>query len=68
MTFVTVTQIIEHTGRSRSAVERAMKAASVKAERRKGIKGIRITLKEANRFIALQWPDVPQINLQNENQ
>ena len=62
MNYVTIEQICKHAGRSRSAVVRAIKRASVPVEKHPGVKGVRLSVKSANRFLALQWPSVGEIN------
>lgn len=56
MKFVTLKMIAAHVGRTPQAVTRALKLAGKHPGRTPGVKGIRITTKEANQFIEHQWP------------
>ena len=58
MRYVTVAMIAAHVRRSTKQVLRAMKQADVKGERFPGVKGIRIPLAIANKFICKHWPEV----------
>jgi len=55
--FVTIAMIAAHVGRTKQAVGIAMRLAGVKTERAKGLKGVRILLRDANTFIGRQWPE-----------
>lgn len=59
MTFVTIAQIASLTGRHPESVRMALKRAGMLGARVPGIKGHRIPVAKANRFIARQWPGAP---------
>lgn len=67
MSYVTIEQLCKHSGKSRSAVCRALKATQTQTVKQAGVKGVRIPLKAANRFLGLQWPGVGEIT-QQQNQ
>lgn len=58
MEYVTVSMIAKQAGKGRNTVTIALKRAGVKVERSPGVRGLRITKKDANRFLAKQWPEV----------
>lgn len=64
MTYVTIAQLALHTGKSHSAVERALKAAKLALEKHPGVKGRRLGINAANRFIARQWPGLPLLPIE----
>jgi hypothetical protein len=66
MKFVTIKMISEHVGRTKQAVGKALRMAGVKPEKMAGVKGLRLPLKQANDFIARQWPESPSIKPREE--
>jgi len=64
--YVTVAMLCQHAGRSRSAVVRALKRSGVTVEHMPGVKGGRILERDANRFLALQWPDAGSLQTQQK--
>lgn len=58
MKFVTIAMLCEHTGRHRSTVFRALKAAGIRAQSVPGCKGLRLPERDANKFLLRQWPEV----------
>lgn len=65
MNYVTIPMLCEQTGKSRSAVVRALKTAKVATEKTPGVQGVRIQTRVANLFLAKQWPEARQFNLDN---
>jgi hypothetical protein len=59
--WVTLAQIAEVTGHHQESVRRALHATGLMPARIKGVRGHRLTLANANRFIARQWPGAPLI-------
>lgn len=59
--FVTLQDIAAHTGKALISVRRGLKAAGMMPKRTKGVRGYRIDLREANRFVSRQWPGTPLI-------
>ena len=59
MSYVTIDQLAKHAGKNRSSVSRALKTAQVPLEKYPGVKGKRLQVRTANRFLARQWPGVP---------
>lgn len=57
MSYMTLTQICDLTGKSKSAVRRALKRSGTKLETFPGARGYRIPESVAVRFIARQWPE-----------
>lgn len=66
MKFVTIRMIAEHVGRTKQAVGKAIRMAGVQPEKAPGVKGLRLTLKQANDFIGRQWPESPSIKPREE--
>lgn len=58
MIYLTIPMIAKHAGKHSGTVLRALKLAGIPAEKTKGVRGIRITLANANKFLARQWPEV----------
>lgn len=58
MNYVTIAMLCAHAGKHRTSVLRALKSAGVEVAKKPGVRGIRLTEKEANRFLAMQWPEV----------
>ena len=58
MRYVTVAMIAAHVGLSIFGVRYAMKQAGIKGEKFPGVRGIRIPLNIANKFICKHWPEV----------
>lgn len=56
--YVSVDMIVRHTGKKLPTVHHALKNAKVKTEKIPGVKGLRISLKDANDFIMRQWPHI----------
>ena len=61
MKYLTLHQLATHAAKSPSAVSRALKAAGIAQERITGVRGKRISVAVANKFLARQWPGVEQI-------
>ena len=61
MKYVTVKMVAEKARRHPESVSRAMKASQVPVERFPGVKGGRILLREANKFLARHWPEAGQM-------
>lgn len=55
--YVTIAMLCKHAGKHRSSVIRALRFANVKQEKFPGARGVRITEKEANAFLAKYWPE-----------
>lgn len=53
---VTIAMIVAHTGKTVGGVMKALRNARTPMEKIPGVKGWRILEKDANRFIAMQWP------------
>jgi hypothetical protein len=50
--------IAAHAGRTPQAVRDALKAAGYSPEKFPGVRGYRVTAKDANRFLSRHWPQV----------
>lgn len=61
MTWTTPQLIAKHTGRHVDSVRRALRVAGISQAREPGLKGARIPLSRANRFIRKQWPECPPL-------
>ena len=62
--WVTITMLCQHAGgKDRSGVLRALKRAGVKVEKIPGCRGYRIAERDANRFVARQWPELGPMRL-----
>jgi hypothetical protein len=59
--WVTVTMIAKHAKKCRSSVLAALKAQGIRTEKVRGARGYRVQEKDANRFIARQWPEYPPL-------
>jgi hypothetical protein len=59
--FITVAQLATHAKRHPESVRRALRAAGLMPAAEKGIKGKRISVTKANRFLSRQWPGTPLI-------
>lgn len=62
MKFVTPDMIARHASKHRLTVYRALKFAQVPMEKTRGVRGIRIPLSAANKFIERQWPGIGPLN------
>ena len=58
MKYVTIAMIARHAKKHKLTVWKALRKAGVNMETPPGAKGFRITEKDANRFLAKQWPEV----------
>lgn len=58
MTYTTPRLLAAHAGKRYETVRLALKAAGLMT-RERGIKGARIPVQKANRFLAKQWPGTP---------
>ena len=67
MSYVTISQIAERAEKDRATVVRALKAAKVDGQNIPGVKGVRISIAVANRFLARQWPGVIQFGKEVES-
>jgi hypothetical protein len=56
MKYVTIPMLCAHAHKHRSSVIRALKIAGVAMEKTPGAKGLRILERDANDFLARQWP------------
>jgi hypothetical protein len=63
-TYVTTGMIAKHAGKHQESVVRALKLTQTPVVRMPGVQGIRIELRDANRFLALQWPEAGPMNPQ----
>lgn len=54
--WVTINMLMEHAQKSRSAVLRGLRLSGITPEKLPGVKGVRIKERDANRFLAKQWP------------
>lgn len=61
--YVSVAMLAAHAKRDRKSVTRALKLAGIRVDMSPGVRGFRIEHKDANRFLAKQWPEVPPISL-----
>lgn len=66
MKFVTITMIMAHAGKCRSAVVKALATAGIKGEKQTGVKGLRFKLSEVNAWLPKQWPERGTMKLQVE--
>jgi hypothetical protein len=57
MKYVTTAMIARHAGRHQESVARALKLTKTPVVWTPGVKGLRVELGDANRFLALQWPE-----------
>jgi hypothetical protein len=58
MKYVTINMIRDHAQKKASqTVIAALKAAGIKMEKIPGVRGWRITERDANKFLMLQWPE-----------
>jgi hypothetical protein len=57
MEYVTIPMICAHAGKAPGTVLRALKVRAVPTERLPGAPGLRIELREANKFLRRQWPE-----------
>ena len=60
--FVTVAMLCAHAGKHRATILRALRAAGISAERAKGLRGLRLTERDARRFLSRQWPEIPPLS------
>jgi hypothetical protein len=58
MNYVTIPMICAHAGKAPGTVLRALKARAIPTERLPGAPGLRIEVREANKFLRRQWPEV----------
>lgn len=61
MSFVSLQMVAAHAGKHIASVRRAMKTAGLPLQKEPGVRGYRVPLKEANKFLAKQWPQVPPL-------
>jgi len=61
-TYVTTAMIARHAGKAQETVIRALKLTQTPVVHPIGVRGMRIELRDANRFLAVQWPDVPPMS------
>jgi hypothetical protein len=59
MNYATIKMISKATNKHQVTVHRALKNAGVVMEKTPGVKGFRLPLNVANKFIARQWPEYP---------
>jgi hypothetical protein len=57
MRYVTTAMIAKHAGKHQESVARALKLTKTPIMRTPGVKGMRVDLRDANKFLALQWPE-----------
>ncbi|HEY2343843.1 MAG TPA: hypothetical protein VGH90_12455 [Chthoniobacteraceae bacterium] len=57
MNYVSIPMLCAHARKHRSSVIRALKIAGVTVEKIPGSKGLRILERDANDFLARQWPE-----------
>lgn len=62
MKYASPTMIARHAKKNRVTVYRALKAAGVTAERMPGVRGKRIPIAAANKFLERQWPECGPLN------
>jgi hypothetical protein len=58
MKFVSIAMLCKHTGLHHSTVRRALVASNVPTERRRGINGLRILKRDADKFLSIHWPEI----------
>lgn len=61
--FVTIAMLAAHAKKHRCSIIRGLRLAGIKLEKTLGVKGGRLPVKDANRFLAKQWPDVAPMSL-----
>ena len=64
MRYVTTAMIAKHAGRHPESVARALKLTKTPIMRTPGVKGMRVDLRDANKFLALQWPEVGPMRIE----
>ena len=64
MRYVTTAMIAKHAGRHPESVTRALLRTGTPIERPRGVKGIRILRKDADKFLALQWPEAGPMRIE----
>jgi hypothetical protein len=62
--YVTTAMIAKHAGKHQESVMRALKLTQTPVVNMRGVQGIRIELRDANRFLALQWPEAGPMTVQ----
>lgn len=58
MSYVTISMLAQHAGRTPQAVRDALRAAGYSPEKFPGVRGFRIQAKDANKFLSRHWPQV----------
>jgi hypothetical protein len=53
--------IARHVGKTPQAVTRALKVTGMHPGRQPGVKGLRLSAKQADAFVSRQWPEAPSI-------
>ena len=61
MKYASIALIAAHTKKHRATVLRALRQAGVTPESHPGVKGKRLPLNEANKFLLRQWPGIAPI-------
>jgi hypothetical protein len=56
--------LAKHAGKDPKTVKRALRAANVTLEIIPGVRGYRITERDANRFLFKQWPEAGAIRVE----
>jgi hypothetical protein len=64
MKYVTTRQIAEHAQKRRETVVHALRATKTPVVKQPGVMGLRVALRDANAFIALMWPEIGPMNVQ----
>lgn len=62
MKYASPAMIARHARKHRVTVIRALKAAKVPTEKAPGVRGLRIPIAAANKFLERQWPEVPPLS------
>ncbi len=63
--YLTIDQLAAHAGRHPETLRRLALRGLLPAEKTPGVKGYRITVAKANRFLARHWPGTPDIKFED---
>jgi hypothetical protein len=58
MKYVTISMLAVHARRHHTTIRRALTASGITVERHRGINGLRILKRDADKFLALHWPEI----------
>ena len=59
--YLTIEQLARHAGKNATHLRRLAIRGVLPAEKMPGLRGYRITISKANRFLARHWPGTPLI-------